>query len=336
MLPGLSEEMDCLKKVVAEAGGRRAYIIGSRTTHEFSAGSSSSDVDVLIVAPSGATLRRCFEIAHQVRAEVGPRFEMHLGVRCRAPDELEGFARYLTLQGYHTDFAIELRQGSLPKESLPRPIFEPVDLSEYLCLLGESLWTELRFRSASTFENASYLRAKTCLTYLNNVLIGLGRFIPTHADRVRYWNDTFGDYPILEHALACKTGELNLLSSEVDDAIEDLRTRAINLAGKIGPRDSMFDATLFWLPAGEGSPDARMRKQSGICAALGAALGSRTSPSRTEAGFDNELYGLFSGPEGTLVERLHHYRLKNSDESRRDWGSPADWNAIEKRPRRAE
>lgn len=329
MLPDLDEELRFLERVVLSAGGQRTYLIGSRTTGEFSAGSSSSDLDVVVVAPSGAAIRRCFEIAHRVRSEAGPRFKMHLGVRCRAPEELEAFARYLAMQGYHTDFAIELLQPSIAPVPFPRPSLDPVDSSEYLCLLGETLWTELRFRSIPKFEYEPYLQAKTCLTYLNCILVGLSRFNPRHADRIRSWNDLFGAHPILDRALACKSGQLDMPSSEVGKVIEDLRSRAFNLLSKIGLRETAFDPAQFWLPAGEGSPEDRRGQQLSICTALCAQLGSPTHLPMAPPIRDAELHHLFFDSESTLVERLNHYRLSRSEESRRDWGSPANWKTIE-------
>lgn len=303
-------------------------LIGSATTGEICNVMGTSDIDLLILVDADTSEDKCTYIKYLLRTQLhnGPLSNKPAGLRCRYLHELAAFSRYLALQGYHLSLSIRL---FATHDCFPLPDFErhAAARGEFLWVLGECLWGELRSRTNAN-ANADiqlYLEAKNALAYLNLLLVAEGIFLPTHAQRVERWNSLqASDSKQLKVALAAKTGgKLKTTRAELTLLTEKLRQQAIEKVESLSIDTFGDDPAQFWSTASEDDTHAsRINLASCICDSLATLITDirSTKSSLVPDGCAGFLDALGSDSKRTAVSRIHAYRIKESRHSRRDWG----------------
>ena len=181
----LELEGGLLLDALGAAGADEGYLIGSRTTSE---ASIQSDADFVLILKRPEDEFGCFQVAQRFRDAIKGAMPCPAGVRCRCISEVPAFARYLMLQGYDPRFARRIGESNSASGGLHEAVADAAGRNEYICVLGEALWTEVRLRgNHSNAGAAAYEAAKVCLMYLNTASIARGRFLPTNSARVAAW-----------------------------------------------------------------------------------------------------------------------------------------------------
>lgn len=324
---------ELLLDAIRTAGADEGYLIGSRTTGE---ASIHSDADFVLVLKRPADEFGCFQVAQRFRDAILGALPCAAGVRCRCISEVPAFARYLMLHGYDTRFARQIRDSSSPPGGLSESAAGAAGRNEYLCVLGEALWTEVRLRGCDANADA-YEAAKVCLMYLNTALMARGRFLPTNSARVAAWEAEHGNSAGLRHALACKAGAAHEVSEALLACIAQLRDEVMDRVADREAPATHVDPAIFWLPA---PPDGefgavRAEEMISICAYLyQLACGQRPSPRDPRA--PAELRSVCTAADGSWsATAINRFRLRNSLESRRDWGTALDWSHYEHERRKS-
>lgn len=304
------------------------FLIGSATTKEICDITGTSDIDLLLLVEPGTSEDECEHIKERLRTElqVGPFSSKPAGLRCRYAHELKTFSRYMALQGYHSSLSVSVFSAG---EQVQLPDFERFRATrgEFLCVLGECLWGELRSQAVDNPDTdvQIYLEAKNALAYLNLLLVAEGVFLPTHAERVAEWEATHcvGSRQ-LHVALAAKTGLGHKAErQDLTSLTAMLRQRAIDVVESLKRADDGMDPMQFWSTfSGLDMTDSRHNEAFRICDSLASLVSGRQPTTRqispsTCAGFINSL-GLES--KRAAVSRIHTHRITESQASRRDWG----------------
>jgi hypothetical protein len=310
-------------RLIAEersTGLMAAFLVGSATTGELCPAPDTSDTDVVLVVAPEVNEPACVEMKARLRSAFARLNLPPPGLRCRYPDELVGFSRYLLLQGYDSALAIRLLEGGADL-ALPKPDVSPSTRAEVLCVLGETLWTEVRYRLGEppSDDTALYSAAKTALAYATLILTAQGIFLPTHAARVArlaLLQPQLADQ--LNQALATKMGDFTPWPSAWDP-VAQLRRVTLNAVEVAAPTSGSFDAAQFWSdPPARFEPLSRDEEMNRINQSMerfleGVDAGVVVVPSDD---------GLFRAgmPAGAVPPFLHATRLRLSRAARRDWG----------------
>ena len=256
----------------------------------------------------------------------GPLSGLPIGLRCRYVHELQEFSRYLALQGYHPSFALPVldRDNAVHIPDFPR---HAATQQEFLCVLAECLWGELRSQAevSPSITSRRYREAKNALAYLNLLLVGLGIFLPSHAQRIGCWVETYPQYAVqLQAALHAKTGQSNNTKfDELEALTHSLRRLSIASKSALVPAPDGFDPMQFWSSLRKTeTPAARIDEAHCICDALQAIVSGETFQERPLKSMACAKYieGLIGVSKHTAVSRIHSYRIENAQASRRDWG----------------
>ena len=141
------------------------------------------------------------------------------------------------------------------------------------------------------------------------------------------WEAEHGCRVGLRDALACKGGASHEVSDALLACIAQLRDEAFDRIANFEALAEHFDPAIFWLRAPldrEFSPE-RTEEMIGICTYLyQLARGDMPAPPETRAPLD--LQGACARADGSWsVTAINRFRLRNSLESRRDWGTEVDW-----------
>lgn len=297
-----------------------AFLVGSATTGELCPAPDTSDTDVVLVVAPEVNEPACVEMKARLRSAFAHLDLPPPGLRCRYADELVGFSRYLLLQGYDSALAIRLLEGGA-ELTLPKPDVSQPTRAEVLCVLGETLWTEVRYRlgERTSVYGALYSAAKTALAYATFILTALGIFLPTHAARVARLSMLQPQLSNqLNQALAIKMGDFIPWPSAWD-LVARLRRIALNVVNVASPTSDFIDAAQFWSdPPARFEPLSREEEMNRINQSMerfleGVDAGVVVVPSDD---------GLFRAgmPAGAVPPFLHATRLRQSRAARRDWG----------------
>ena len=331
LMDDLSLSGRLLLSAIGAAGADDGYLIGSRTTGE---ASMHSDADFLLVINRPADEFECFQVVQRFRDGIRGATPYSVGVRCRRISEVPTFARYLLLQGYDTRFARRISENGTPPGGLEEATTEATGRNEYLCVLGEALWTEVRLRGRrGNAEAAAYEAAKVCLAYLNVALVARGSFLPTNSARVVAWEAEHGCNAGLRDALACKAGASREVSEALLECIARLRDLVLERVPDCKAPAAHFDPAIFWLstPLDREFGAERAEEMMGICAYLYQLACGRT-PTPRAARAPLELHGACTTADGSWsTTAINGFRLRNSVESRRDWGITVDWSHDEQK-----
>jgi len=316
-----------LLNAMGAAGADECYLIGSRTTGE---ASIHSDADFLLVLNRHEDAFGCFQVAQRFREAIRSSMPCPAGVRCRCSSELPAFARYLMLHGYNTRFARRIGGSGSTLGGLSEVAASAAGRNEYLCVLGEALWTEVRLQGGHA-DGDTYRAAKVCLTYLNTALISRGKFLPTNSARVAAWQAEHGQSAGICDALACKLGASHEVSEAMLACITQLRNEVIDRVADCEADAAHVDPAVFWLPPSHDREFGaeRVEEMFGICECLHQlASGRRPSPRHPRA--SAQLHDACTEPDGSWsAAAINRFRLSNSHESRRDWGTALDWPHYE-------
>lgn len=294
-----------LQRIVA------VHLIGSCSTGEFRSEPGTSDVDLLLTVEDGLSadcvagqVSRLGQVLGRTR-NVGTRH----GIRYRYVRELDGFSRYLALQGYAAESAMCVWSASGLPVGLPPPDRSAPSGDEFVCVFLESLWADIRagHLGAQVPAVQNYLHSKSLLSYANLLLIASGRFLPTHAARVEAFvgADGDGDAALLT-ALRFKTGATP--STDLDTTVmcarQSYRRRCLRIALSAVTGDHLrLDPLQFWFDAEAPlAPAERLRAAQETCRSLFRLL----------------LHGS-NAPQGEVASWIHARRILLSCWSRRDW-----------------
>ncbi len=304
------------------------FLIGSATTKEICDTAGTSDIDLLLLVEPDTSEYECTYIKEQLRSrlQMGSLSCKPIGLRCRYVHEMKGFSRYLALQGYHAPLSRSVYSAG---KHVQLPDFERFGATrgEFLCVLGECLWGELRSQAVDRPATSvqTYLEAKNALAYLNLLLVGEGVFLATHAERVARFTATecVGSRQ-LQFALEVKKGLAHQAEHhDLTSLIALLRHRAMDIAGSLKTSNEGFNPMQFWSSPSE--PEAappRYDQASRICDALASLVSGRqpTTVQTSPSGFAGFINSLSSASKRAAVSGIHARRIKESKDSRRDWG----------------
>lgn len=321
---------------------RHAYLIGSQTTSEQSTRPGASDIDLLLVVDEDLDLHGQAQLRKRTAVTLGSSDALggHMtGVRCRHEFELEFFVRYLALQGYHSDCAVSLYHRDYLQTPLPAFSNVSVSRQEYICILGECLWGEIRALAAkrSLAAHTSYGEAKSLLAYVNLLLTSIGIFLPTHGERVVAWSSLAppDDRRVLAAAARIKKGETGTEDSAhaIQSLLPTYRETALQAVVAVQEEREGFDPAQFWIGTHrELDKQQRLLATIEVCNALHKLLQELTATRhrRKLAGTEvlvptfPPLELALSCPAGTalstITARINRFRLGEAQPAWRDWG----------------
>lgn len=317
-------------------------LLGSMTTGEMCRWQGTSDIDLLLIMRDEAVEDDCSEIKEDVRQLFSKRrcAQNLLGLRCRYVGELAAFWRYLALQGYHSSYALPMCINDGVFRNIPDFQRQPARKEEFLCILGECLWGELRARARSREcpKKDSYYEAKVLLNYLNLLLVADGVFLPTHKERAHYWNESRRDgmTEIIVAAVEAKTGvSLERGWQQLRLGTDALRALALNRWSgcQTAEQGMVIDPAIFWI-AQSAITDLSERANISlkICNLLAKVIADNQqgtvddkelliSPgSRVDCQLLHFLESCHGESYPLLVEKIQAFRIAHSEASRRDWG----------------
>lgn len=316
-------------------------LLGSATTGEMCQMTGTSDLDLLLVVHDYVDDDACYEIKAGLRRRFATSrlAEKSAGLRCRYVNELISFSRYLALQGYHASHSIPLYGYITRPNGLPEFDRRAASREEYLCVLGECLWGELRCRAqqGTSHEVDCYLEAKTLLSYINLLLVAEGVFLPTHAERGAYWKGSYGRELqwTIDSAVSAKIGVFTGVRwRDLHQGTKALRKAACKRwQACAAVSTAEIDPAMFWMPHDAAARSSeRCAAMSQICEILMEVLekhdadralakaSSWSSPMSTSSPFVNVVAAQANVPVRQLVAQIHTHRIASSEGSRRDWG----------------
>lgn len=320
------------------------HLLGSIATDEMNHSVvGTSDLDVLIVVDDYVDERMCSSLKAELRERLARSHilaRVSVGLRCRYSHEIPNFSRYLALQGFHSGYSISIYQRDGGIKCLPDFASHAATLDEYLCILAECLWTDIRYKATSGLgaDVGYYGQAKSLLSYLNLLSISDGIFLPTHAQRVEHWRKINFEQncEAFNVALKIKTGQSVSVkdSSILDQCTVHLRSLAKEKLLRYAANEVVdIDPALFWMSAHQPIDWIDRRKlMRQLCVGFVELLNlediqkdqfhpSVSSFSRIEWQELSNILALYpEHPISEVAGKIHSLRINNSPESKRDWG----------------